>query len=129
MDFDCAAAVAAAAAAAAAVAPAPAVILPYVPPPQLQRLADQSRGPQLRAGDLAGSNAEHALALQTVEVLGEAAAVGEEIVALDEKHEQGVSQVEVVQEADEVAGVPVSGEDQKVAEGRGEEGGELLLGE
>lgn len=73
--------------------------------------------------------AEDALALQRVEVLGERAAEGAEVVALDEEGEERVDFVVGVEDAQEVAGMAVGCDSEDVAERRGEEVGELLFGE
>lgn len=83
----------------------------------------------LGAGRLAAGDAEDALALEAVEVLGEAAGVGAEEVALDKEEEGGVDFIEVVEDADEVAWVAVGGDGEEVAEGGREQGCELLFGE
>ena len=62
-------------------------------------------------------------------MLDEAAAVGAQVVALDEQGEQRVQLVEGVEDAQQVARAPVRGEDEEVAQGGRDEGGELLLGE
>jgi len=100
---------------------------PHVPLPQLQRLTDVVCGAELRARELAAADAQHPLALEAVEVFGEAAAVGLEEVPLDEKHEEGVELIERVEGAEEIAWVAVSCDGEEVAEGRGNERGQLLL--
>lgn len=59
------------------------------------------------ARDFAAFDAQDALALEAVEVLGEAAAVGEEVVALDEEYEEGVDFIEGVEDPEEIAGLTV----------------------
>lgn len=53
----------------------------------------------------------------------------EEVVAFYEEHEESVELVEGVEDAEEVAWVSVCGDGEEVAEGGGEEGGELSFGE
>ena len=69
-------------------------VLPQVRVAQLQHLAHLAGRPHLRARKQAPSNLQHALALQPVEVFGEAAAKRPQEVALDEEHEQRVQLVE-----------------------------------
>ncbi len=54
------------------------------------------RGRDVRARNLA--DCEGLLAFEAVEVLGEAASVGFQVVPLDEEHEQGVELVEGVKD-------------------------------
>ena len=79
-----------------------------------------------RAGDL---GREGALALESVEVLGEGPTAREEVVALDKDGGEGVELVERVEQAKEVAWVAVRGEGEEVAQGGREKGCELLFGE
>ena len=69
------------------------------------------------------------LALEAVEVLGEAAAVGLEVVALNGEHEKSVDFIEGVKEAKQIAGVTVGSYGEEVAERGWDEGRELLFGE
>ena len=52
-----------------------------------------------------------------------------EIIFLDNKSEERVDFVEVVEYAEEVAWVAVGGDGEEIAEGRRQERGELLFGE
>ena len=61
----------------------------------------------MSARDLAAFDEQDTLALEVVEVLGEAAAVGEEVVALDEEHEECVNFIEGIEDPQEVAGLTV----------------------
>lgn len=83
----------------------------------------------MRPRRLTAGYSQDALALQAIEVFGEAAAVGAEVVPLHEEVEERVDFVVVVEDAEEVAGVALGGEDEEVADGGGEERGELLFGE
>lgn len=80
------------------------------------------------AGEGGGRQGD-ALALEAVEVLGEGGGVVGEVVVLDEGREDGVGFVEAVEEGEEVARAVGSGGCEEVAEGWGEEVGELILGE
>lgn len=101
-------------------------VAPDVGGVELEGLAHESGGAVGGARDLAAA-ANRGLALEAVEVLGEAAAAGAQVVALDEEHEQGVQLIEGVEGAQQVARVPLGRDGQEVAQGRGQEGVELLL--
>lgn len=81
------------------------------------------------AGDFAAFNTLDSLALEAVEVLSEAAAVGEEVVPLNKEHEESVDFIEGIEDPKEVAGMTVSGQGKHITNGRWKEGGELLFGE
>lgn len=57
----------------------------------------------MSAGNFAPPDAEDTFALQSVEVLGEAAAIRAEVVAFDEEGEQSVELVVRVEGSEEVA--------------------------
>lgn len=93
---------------------------------ELEGVPDDGGGAGGGAGDLGG---EGPLALEPVEVLGEGAAAGGQVVALDEEHEQGVGLVERVEHGQEVARRAVGGVDEQVAQGGRQQGRQLLLRE
>lgn len=66
-----------------------------------------SRGSHLSAGCLPTFNPEDALSLETVEILGEAAAICEEVVPLHNEHKQRVDFIEVIENPEEVSGMAV----------------------
>jgi hypothetical protein len=83
----------------------------------------------LSARDFASLNAEDSFALQSVKVLGEAAAIRVEVVAFDDEGEQGIELVVGVEGSEEVAGISL-GEDREEVTDRGrEERRELLFRE
>ena len=91
-------------------------VAPEVGVAQRRDLTQAVRREQLRARrDAAAGDAQCALALQAVEVLDEAAAVGAQVVALDDEGEQRVQLIEGVEDAEEVARAAVGREDEEVA--------------
>lgn len=91
-------------------------VLPHIFLGEFEGFADGAWGGDLGARDLAILDAQDALALQGVEVLGEGAAEGAEVVALDDQGEQGVDFVEGVEDAEEVARVAVGGDGEDIAD-------------
>lgn len=66
--------------------------------------------------NLAAFDTEDSFTFEAVKLLSEAAAVGEEVVALDGEHEECVELIEGVEDTQEVAGIALSGEDEEVAD-------------
>ena len=104
-------------------------ILPHISTRQFACLAHAFCGAHLRARTLAAFDTQHPRSFHGVEVLGEAAAVGAQEVALHDQHEQRVDFIEGVEDGQEVAWVAWCGDGEEVAQRWGEQGGELLLGE
>ena len=96
-------------------------IAPDVAVAQLDGIAHTVACAQLRSGDLAAPDAEHARSFQAVEVLCETAAIGAQEVALHEQHDKRVDFIERVQDREEVAGITVGGNSHKVAQRRGQQ--------
>ena len=91
-------------------------VLPHVALPQLQCLPYLLRCTKCCSGHFSIPHAKHPLTFQTVEVLCEAAAESAEVVSLDEEGEEGVDFVEGVEDAEEVAGMSVCCDGEKVAQ-------------
>jgi len=70
----------------------------------------------LGSRNLAAFDTEDSFTFEAVEVLGEAAAIGEEVVALDGEHEEGVELIEGVEDMEEVAWMALGGEDEEIAD-------------
>ena len=104
-------------------------IPPHIALPQLQRLAHLVRRTQLCSPDFPSFHSQYTLALEAVEILREPAIVDFEVVALHEKGEEGIELIEGVEGTEEVAWVAVGGDGEEVAEGGGDERGELLFAE
>lgn len=69
------------------------------------------------------------LALETVEVLSETTAMCFQKMSLYSEHKQSVEFIERVKNAEEVTGMSMSGNGEKISQGRREKRGELLFGE
>jgi len=83
-------------------------VLPDITCPQAQGFTDKAWGTELSARYFAAFGAENTLALKAIEVLGEAAAVGKKVVALNKEHEESVNLIERVEDTQKVAGLTVS---------------------
>lgn len=102
-------------------------VLPHVGIAQPDGLPHAVTGPKLRPGDLAAPDLQDAGALQAVEVLGEAPAIGAQEVALDEQHDQRVRLIEGIEHWQEIARVAVGGDGEQIAQRRREQRCELLF--
>jgi hypothetical protein len=88
-------------------------VLPDVGGAQFEGLADGAGGANLGARDLAILGEQDTLAFERVEVLGEGAAEGAEVVPLDDQREQRVELIEGVEDPQEIPWMTVcrDGED------------------
>lgn len=75
-------------------------VLPDIRRPQLHGIAHTVAGAQLRTRYFSALDAQHAGALEAVEVLREGATVGAEEVALHEEHDQGVDFIKRVEDGE-----------------------------
>ena len=65
-------------------------IVPYVASLQLQGLSHKVRGTDPGSRGFAAFDAENSFAFESIEILGEAAAISVEVVPFDGKHEKGI---------------------------------------
>lgn len=101
-------------------------VAPDMGPGEAQGVAHDGGAAGRGTGDLGG---EGLFALEAVEMLGEGAAAGEEVVALNEEGDEGVELVEGVEQRQQIARRAMGGVHEQIAQRRRQQAGQLLLRE
>ena len=87
------------------------------------------RSPNHYTRSLSPLKTKYPLALEAVEVLREAPAVGDQVMTFYYECEEGINLIKGIENPKEVAWSVVCGQGKQIAEGRRYEARELLLGE
>ena len=94
---------------------------------ELEGFAHEGWGCDGCSGGFSAFDTEYPFALEAIEVLSKASAIGEKVVPLDGEHEEGIDFVKGVEGTKEVPRMTVGGEGEQVAEGGRYQGRQLLL--
>lgn len=90
-------------------------IIPDISRSKPQRFSHESRSANARSGGLSALDTQDSLTLEAVKVLGEASAVGLEVVPLHGQHKERITLIKGVKNTKKVSGMAVCGKGEEVS--------------